>query len=484
LAIFDSTNNDVYALPWSSNTVCSGPRPSSRHAVWVVAREVLGVDQRLDLLEAEDGGVGVELAADHDEAAVRCHVAAVRALGLGHEEEQALGDGHLERDHPQPLDGTRLPLRHHLLRALPVDHVEVVHVVLGGARLERRPALQVAAVGALGVERVDEGPAVGDELARVRQVLHVWRHLDRERLLEDQAPLRPVELPEGLRAAVLLVVLLDRRVGSSERHWVLRALDHVLGVRRDEGGAVVGLEDRIGDDLHRREVLEIDHRHARVGLVADEEEFAVVIAIGLAQVRMMGVAPAHLHAAAIARRQHALGLVVARPPALPRLGREDGDVLEDAHARDAEHEDLPRLTARGEDVVVVLPPGRHVGLEGGRHVGVGEAPRLHQLRDAGAAARALGLERVALLGGAAGERERAGGGERAQSAHDRARESAEHGSSSRFGGGRGGRHGARPRTYSRKAVTTSGFPVRSGFAGMAALLPTAAPPYWRICSTC
>ena len=276
-----------------------------RNAVGILAHEVLGVDQRLDLREVEDGGVRVELAAHDHVLAVRGDVGAVRALRLGHEGEHALGRGGLERDHREAVDRHRLAGLEELLGLLPVDDVQVVHVVLRGAGLERRLALQVPAVRALGVERVHEGPAVAVELARVGEVLHVGRRLDRERLLGHDAALGAVELPERDRAAVLLVVLLDRRVAAAERGGILRAFDHVLGVRRDERRAVVRLEDRVRDDLRGGEVGEVDHRHARVGLVTDEQELPVVVAVRLRQVRVVGVPPAHDHAAAVAAREHA-----------------------------------------------------------------------------------------------------------------------------------------------------------------------------------
>ena len=59
--------------------------------------------------EAVDGDVRVELAGDDDVVAVGRHVDAVRALGLGHEVQHALGGRHVQRDHPEAVDLRRLP---------------------------------------------------------------------------------------------------------------------------------------------------------------------------------------------------------------------------------------------------------------------------------------------------------------------------------------------------------------------------------------
>ena len=69
------------------------------------------------------------------------------------------------------------------------------------------------------------------ELARVGEVLHVGRQLDRERLLGHDAALGAVELPELIAPRYFSLYSLDRRVAAAERRRVLRALDHVVGVR-------------------------------------------------------------------------------------------------------------------------------------------------------------------------------------------------------------------------------------------------------------
>jgi len=95
---------------------------------------------------------------------------------------------------------------------------------------------------------------------------------------------------------------------------------------------VIRLHHAARDDLLGGEVLQVDHGHARAGLVADEEVLAVVVARGLGQRGVVGVRPGLGLAVAIAAGEHGLGLIV-EAVALPGLGGEHGDVLEDAHRR-------------------------------------------------------------------------------------------------------------------------------------------------------
>jgi hypothetical protein len=112
------------------------------------------------------------------------------------------------------------------------------------------------------------------------------------------------------------------------------------------------------DDLLGAEVAQVDHGHARVGLVVDEDPLAVVVAVGLAQRRVMGVAHANLDAIDVAGIQDLLGGDIADAVALPGFGREDGDILEDAHGGHADHDQVARVAARGEEIVLIpLPLG-------------------------------------------------------------------------------------------------------------------------------
>ena len=122
-------------LDLSADRVLEG---QDRDAEGVLALERLARDERLDLREVVDRGVRVELAGDDDGRAVGRDVAAVGALGLADEREHALVRGGLERDHAEALDGRRLAGGDELLGLLPVDDVQVVHVVLRRAALDRR----------------------------------------------------------------------------------------------------------------------------------------------------------------------------------------------------------------------------------------------------------------------------------------------------------------------------------------------------------
>jgi hypothetical protein len=75
-----------------------------RDAVRVLGLELAGLDGGLDLLEAVDRDVGVELAGDDDELAVRGHVDAVRALRLGDQEQDAFLDRGFHHQHVVAVD--------------------------------------------------------------------------------------------------------------------------------------------------------------------------------------------------------------------------------------------------------------------------------------------------------------------------------------------------------------------------------------------
>jgi len=65
--------------------------------------------------------------------------------------------------------------------------------------------------------------------------------------------------------------------------------------------------------------------------------------------------------------------------ALPRLGSEHSDVLEDAHRRDAVDDHLTRLTAGREGNEFVALAGRHVGLRRSQDVLLRQAATLHHI---------------------------------------------------------------------------------------------------------
>ena len=210
------------------------------------------------------------------------------------------------------------------------------------------------------------------------EVLHVRRELEHERTLGVDAALGAVELPEDRAAAVLFLELLDVDVLAAERRRVLRHLDDVVGVRCDEGRAVIGLDDLCRDNLLGHEVFQIDDRDARVGLVTDEQELPVVVAGRLRERRVMRVGPREIVPVAPAAGEHALGLIV-EAVSLPGLGREDADVPEDAHRRHADDDDLPAVSARREDVILVVLAGGRVRLECRADVCFRQTAGLHEL---------------------------------------------------------------------------------------------------------
>ena len=53
---------------------------------------------------------------------------------------------------------------------------------------------------------------------------------------------------------------------------------------------MLGLEDRVDDDLFGFEIAQVDHGEAGIGLVVDEQELAVVLALGFGDRRVVRVA--------------------------------------------------------------------------------------------------------------------------------------------------------------------------------------------------
>ena len=362
--------------------VDDGVEVEDRDAVRIGAREVLILHRLLDLGPRVDGRVRIQLARDHQTRPVRRHVHAVRALGLRGEVEDPSLDRLVDRNDGAALNGDRVGgVGRHLGRALPVDEVHVVHVVLRRAGLERRISLHHPAGRHLRVEAVDEHPAKGGALARIGEILPVGRELHRERLVHVDAAGVAVEFEEGHRAPVLLLVVLQRSVASIEEPRVLGRLDDVLGVRRHERAAVVRDHELVDHDLLGLEVPKIDHGDARVRLVVDEEELAVVVAVGLGERRVVRVAPEDLLVVHLALGEHVHRLLGAEAPALPGLGGEHGDDLEEPHRGHPDHQDLPGVAARREQQVVVHLTGRHEGLQSRRDVGLAQATGLRDVSD-------------------------------------------------------------------------------------------------------
>jgi hypothetical protein len=106
---------------------------------------------------------------------------------------------------------------------------------------------------------------------------------------------------------------------------------------------VVGAHEGIGHDLLGLHVPQVDDGDAGVRLVVDEQVLAVVVGVGLRQGRMMGVAPGEVAAFHATLGQHLVGLLGPGAPALPGLGREHTDHLQESHGGDPDDLDLPGL---------------------------------------------------------------------------------------------------------------------------------------------
>ncbi len=157
---------------------------------------VLGLNGLLDLVEAVDRHVRIQLAGDDDVLAVGRHIGAVGALGLGRQIEDALLDRGGDANDRHAVDHLCLAGGDHLCSLLPVEDMQVVHITLADAGLEVGLAFHITASGQFGVERVAEAPAFADQLAGITQVLPVRWNLDAEGLRRIDTALFAIELPQ------------------------------------------------------------------------------------------------------------------------------------------------------------------------------------------------------------------------------------------------------------------------------------------------
>jgi hypothetical protein len=266
----------------------------------------------------------------------------------------------LNDSHAVALD--ELPGGDDLLGLLPVDHLEVVEVVLGRSDFEPRSV----AHGKLGVEGVDEAEALARELSGVSEVLVVRRELNLEALLRHHAPgLRVDEEPRRV-AAVQVGIPLQGGIAvlgggpGGDRRDV-----GVLGVRCN-AHAVGGSQVGDVDDLLGLEVAEVDHPDPTVGPVVDVEPTTVVLSGRLRERGMVTVAPAEL--AALGRicsgLEHTFPQVGTEAVARIGVTGEDRDDLEQAHRGDADNLDLTQVPGGREHVVGVVLARRHHRLKG------------------------------------------------------------------------------------------------------------------------
>src|SRR5690606_38254070 len=106
---------------------------------------------------------------DHVTAAWR-DIHAVRALGLRREKEQPLVDQRLQRNDWESVDALELAGLENFNSLLPRNDVKVIGIVLRRSGFKRRIAQLDAAGGKLGVDRVEEHPAVAGSPADLGEV--------------------------------------------------------------------------------------------------------------------------------------------------------------------------------------------------------------------------------------------------------------------------------------------------------------------------
>ena len=241
--------------------------------------------------------------------------------------------------------------------------------VLRQRGFRRQSSLVVCAERKLAIERIDERPAVADEFAVIGQVLTIGRKFDRERTFLVDSTIRARKLPVCRDTAVVFLIIFGREwdVTPPQRSGILRGLEQIFSVRSDRV-TVIADHQRILHDLRRLEARQVDHGDARIHLIVDEQELPIVVAIGLAERRMVRVTVRdHLFTDA-AVIETALRSV-RKAPARVGVGGENRDHLEDPHRRHSEHEDLAAASARGEHEVFVVLSEWHEGLERGSNVG-------------------------------------------------------------------------------------------------------------------
>src|SRR5690606_30932580 len=138
----------------------------------------------------------------------------------------------------------------------------------------------------------------------------------------------------------------------------LGVAEHVLGVRHLlQAQTVDGLHVGHGGDLVRFHDVQTDTRHTAVGLVVDEQVFAVVLAIGHGQVRVVAVAIEELRAVA----QYGTALV-GQTPAGGGIDVEYRDTHQLAHGGHTEDPHFALVAAGPETVVGIQPAGADMNL--------------------------------------------------------------------------------------------------------------------------
>src|SRR5581483_4402720 len=274
----------------------------------LIAGEVFGLNRFEHLLEIEGRRDGLQLAAADEVFAVGRDVHAVRTLAA---RDQVNDAGRFLRvnDLDAP-DHLYLAGLNRFLCFLPVHGGNVVAVFL------RRSDFEFAR-SALGVVAGPEGPALARQFARVAEIeVEGWHqnlpadaHLARLRVNGDA----------GDDAVIFGAVIFERLDGAfGQGHREARGGQHVFGVRRDERAAVQARDVRDGpQNLLRLHVAQVNARDAVVRVVVDEEPAPVVIAFGLAERRVMHVAPR-------VTAEHLLRFVI-KAVARGRVWRIDGD---------------------------------------------------------------------------------------------------------------------------------------------------------------
>ena len=311
----------------------------------------LAVEPVQHLLQLDHGGRGRELAGADEVLAVGRGVHAVRVLRHGHAHGQCrlriLVGFHRAIDHRHlgVADGGELAILHGLLDAGDVEeqagialgrhHLGKVHAILGvvlvaGRQLPiERGGHQVAVAvdaclpahfHALGVHAGEQAVVLG----RIIHVLALVGHGHVEFLAAEHA-----------------------------RGVVDGGIDRIALVRED---AVEALDVRDGGDLVADHVIQAETRQTGVDLVVDPAVLAVVDAILVRGMDVVGIRHGVLQRAIRLGAHDGLGLV-GQAPADQRIGHEAGNAQQFAPGRNAQHAHVARMAAAPQAVVGIQLAG-------------------------------------------------------------------------------------------------------------------------------
>ena len=342
--------------------VCGVQGPKTQ--LWLTHHGITGlnrsVEQVIQLLDRNNGDRWRQLAIGNKVLAVRGGIQAMRVLGNRDVAGQVRACTTVHHRHLGVAQGLVVTVPDCLLDALDVEHDGPIPIVAHGAG-QIQCLLRVVA-GGTGVF----AGVVGIGVVQVAIHNHLEGHFHGFRV-------HRVEHGEAaFKAGVAAIV----RMGDD----ILGVTEHVLGLGNLlKTQAVNGLNIRNGGDLVALHDVQADPGYTSVGLVVNEQVFAVITTIRHGNVGVMGIAVQ----VGIVMAQHVLAFI-ADPPTGGRIHIEHGDAHQFPHGRYTQNPYFTGVTTTPEPVVFVELAGMHhelvTGLLGGSRKGL---PRHHGSTQAG-----------------------------------------------------------------------------------------------------